>query len=383
MTVKVSKSAINLRSKLNEIEKVSLENFRAMSGTFSDDVEIYGDLLVGTTSASIYNDTSGDGVNIKGQQGQIIIAKNATSASDPALWLNNTGVDGSIVIFAKDGASVGSIGTSGGFLYVQDAAGIIKLGITSGTHLETIDSVGSVQPRLRPSVDTGYDIGENNLRFKDLYLSGGVKNTSSIYMGRTDLNTSVWIGNSTVNPGDSSGAVRDDAVSLGYASGRFKDLYLSGGVYLGGTGAANKLDDYEEGTWTITVKDGTGNTYSSTYQNRAGRYTKVGRIVTVTFELYVGVVDLTSNGLTGNQAIVIAGLPFNSNSDQFTAGAVSNSNGINYTGDSLGLRIGRDTDEIEIITFSAGTGANDSPVTVTQFNNGNRLVYGTAVYTTA
>jgi hypothetical protein len=28
---------------------------------------------------------------------------------------------------------------------------------------------------------------------------------------------------------------------------RFKDLYLSGGVYLGGTVAANKLDDYETG----------------------------------------------------------------------------------------------------------------------------------------
>lgn len=28
------------------------------------------------------------------------------------------------------------------------------------------------------------------------------------------------------------------------------NIEVSGGVYLGGTGAANKLDDYEEGTWT-------------------------------------------------------------------------------------------------------------------------------------
>jgi hypothetical protein len=34
------------------------------------------------------------------------------------------------------------------------------------------------------------------------------------------------------------------------SAARFKDLYLSGGVYLGGTVAANYLDDYEEGTWT-------------------------------------------------------------------------------------------------------------------------------------
>ena len=27
------------------------------------------------------------------------------------------------------------------------------------------------------------------------------------------------------------------------------DITLSGGVYLGGTGSANYLDDYEEGTW--------------------------------------------------------------------------------------------------------------------------------------
>jgi hypothetical protein len=31
------------------------------------------------------------------------------------------------------------------------------------------------------------------------------------------------------------------------------DLTLSGGVYLGGTGSANYLDDYEEGTWTPTT----------------------------------------------------------------------------------------------------------------------------------
>ena len=90
------------------------------------------------------------------------------------------------------------------------------------------------------NVDLGYG-GGSPARFKDLYLSGGVKNSGSIYMGRTDLNTSVWVGNSTVNPGNSSGTVRDGAVSLGYSAGRWKDLYLSGGAYLGGTAAANKL----------------------------------------------------------------------------------------------------------------------------------------------
>ena len=48
----------------------------------------------------------------------------------------------------------------------------------------------------------------------------------------------------------------DDTVSLGNATYRFKDAYLSGGVYLGGTGAANFLDDYEVGTFTATIRLG-------------------------------------------------------------------------------------------------------------------------------
>ena len=54
----------------------------------------------------------------------------------------------------------------------------------------------------------------------------------------------------------STNAARDAAIDLGDETRRFKDLYLSGGVYLGGTGSANKLDDYEEGTWTPDLLQG-------------------------------------------------------------------------------------------------------------------------------
>ena len=68
---------------------------------------------------------------------------------------------------------------------------------------------------------------------------------------------------------------RDGAISLGEAGGRFKDLYLSGGVYLGGTGAANKLHDYEEGTWTPTSCR-----WLYTHHTDA-QYVKIGRQVTL------------------------------------------------------------------------------------------------------
>jgi hypothetical protein len=76
------------------------------------------------------------------------------------------------------------------------------------------------------------------------------------------------------------GALSDNTVTLGDDARRFKDLYLSGGVYLGGTGAANHLDDYEEGTFTLTL----GGVASGAFG--LGKYVKVGRLVH--FQWYSG-----------------------------------------------------------------------------------------------
>ena len=46
-----------------------------------------------------------------------------------------------------------------------------------------------------------------------------------------------------INPCTTAGAYRDNAIDLGSTSAGFKDLYLDGGVYLGGTAATNKLAD--------------------------------------------------------------------------------------------------------------------------------------------
>jgi hypothetical protein len=89
----------------------------------------------------------------------------------------------------------------------------------------------------------------------------------------------------------------DNQVDLGTSSSRFKDLYLSGGVFLGGTGAANKLDDYEEGTWTPSVSSGF--TLDST---QAAVYRKVGDVVHV----FGGITGDVSDGTEA----ILAGLPF-------------------------------------------------------------------------
>ena len=84
------------------------------------------------------------------------------------------------------------------------------------------------------------------------------------------------------------------------------DLTLSGGVYLGGTGSANYLSDYEEGTWTPVIADANtgGNVGSATvsYAN----YTKVGNKVTVAAQL----LDIITTGMTAANILFVRGLPF-------------------------------------------------------------------------
>jgi hypothetical protein len=92
---------------------------------------------------------------------------------------------------------------------------------------------------------------------------------------------------------------------------RFRDLFLSGGVYLGGTGSANKLDDYEEGSWTPTLPN--GGTVSSINNSN---YTKIGNLVTI--NLY------TTFTPTNNASVFeIGGLPFAVSNNNYGGGSIS------------------------------------------------------------
>jgi len=86
-----------------------------------------------------------------------------------------------------------------------------------------------------------------------------------------------------------------------------------GGVLFGtDTAAANALDDYEEGTWT-PVFDGDGSNPTVNYAANFGIYTKVGRLVHVSW-------NFTTNSVSGGSGnLRIAGLPFAASSNQSSA----------------------------------------------------------------
>ena len=132
---------------------------------------------------------------------------------------------------------------------------------------------------------------------------GSEGNGGTFFIGSGDVTLGFNAASDIIIPRGTNAANRTDAIDLGNSSNRFKDLYLSGGVRLGGTGAANALDDYEEGTWT-PVLIGQTTTGTPTYSIQTGNYTKVGNKVSVNAR-----VGISARGGLGGQ-VRFTGLPF-------------------------------------------------------------------------
>ena len=155
---------------------------------------------------------------------------------------------------------------------------------------------------------------------------------------------------------------RDNAINLGLSTVRWKDLYLSGGVFLGGTGAANKLTDYEEGTWTPVLKDGNSTVIATT--SVVATYTKIGRTVHLTARITRD----DTQSLT--DIINVRGLPFN-------AGAYDNTMGgtfwvDNATGDLTG----------PIYTFPSADRLYLKKAVGDEYVDSNELINGRSIYFT-
>ena len=125
----------------------------------------------------------------------------------------------------------------------------------------------------------------------------------------------------------------------------------SAGLHIGGTGAANAFDDYEEGTWTATI-EGSASNPNSTISNTQ-KYLKIGRQVTV--EVKFTNVDTT--GASGT--IRVNGLPFASSTQVAAAGGIMLYSRFSYsTGHLSGYIPGTTIQVYNSRTGSAWTTAN-------------------------
>ena len=101
---------------------------------------------------------------------------------------------------------------------------------------------------------------------------------------------------------DSSGNLLVGTTSSPTGSGQ---IVANNGIYLGGTGAANKLDDYEEGTWTPEIRRLNG-TINASYTVSHAKYTKVGNLV----NLIAYITSISNGSSDGDNGWTVRGLPF-------------------------------------------------------------------------
>jgi hypothetical protein len=166
----------------------------------------------------------------------------------------------------------------------------------------------------------------------------------------------------------------DNDSDLGQSGKRWNDLYLGGGVYLGGTGAANKLDDYEEGTFLPFTGIGSGYTGEATEN---ARYTKIGRLVNINLRFNWTGTDGSSNAATFP-------MPFAQGSAQNgnvgTTGAIFYEGTALRSGAALIAHMGEDSSDLQIFS---GAGGTFSPLTRANLNGSYDFVISYTYYTNA
>ena len=132
-----------------------------------------------------------------------------------------------------------------------------------------------------------------------LYIQGGSDSSKNIVL-RSNSGSDRWY----MSNAGAFYPANDNAYEIGGSSNRVQNLWMAGGIYLGGTGSSNYFDDYEEGTWTPTIEFNGNNSGVSYSSIRGGSYVKVGRMVYVSFAL-----ELTSKGSSTGE-LSISGIPF-------------------------------------------------------------------------
>jgi len=255
-------------------------------------------LGIGTTSLSgkFHAQATNSGIFFDLTTAYTPIIKAAGALSD--LQIESVGSGGNLILGAGGAASIISFFTNGNS--------------TTGERMR-ITSTGNVG--IGTDAPTGFSdrilniFGATGAEVHLTTNGSGTLNSDGFSLGIRDSDGSVQI------------SQRDNSF-MAFATNdteRMRILAAGGLTFNGDTAAANALDDYEEGTWTMGVSFG-GASVGVTTSANTGTYTKIGRQVTVN-----GYLILTSKG-SSTGAATITGLPF----------TVANS-GSNYSAPSFRL----------------------------------------------
>jgi hypothetical protein len=343
----------------------------AVSGTDALTIDSSGNVGIGTSSPSVRLDIVADssGNNFRAARGAGSLLESFQSTTG-ANYLYTSGSNAALIF--GTGTTVGSasermrLDSSGNLLVGKSGAG-------TNTEGAQFDSNG----RGNFTVDANFGLLVNR-KTSDGELARFQKDGTTVgSIGTESGNLVIGFGNSGIKFGSgasaivphslTTGADVDASIDLGTVAGstrRFKDLYLSGGVYLGGTGAANLLDDYEEGTWTPVYEGSTTNPTVDTYDGqRGGHYRKVGSLVTV-----IGRIRTDSISSVGAGNLKIGGLPFSINNQEYPTASLTNANAF-VTNQPLSGYGDKNSTTIQLMYRSSVNG-DDQLMTVSELDTG-------------
>jgi len=236
----------------------------------------------------------------------------AVSAGDDITFADNSkaifgaGSDISIYSDGSTGQVTGNVNVTGDATF----SGSVGIGGAPTEKLDISQSVNNSVIAKVTNTNSGdlasarVEIHNDNSSFGQLttYSSGfaynvlGSNAANWTFLGTSGSNSNgLKIGTLTADP-VVFGTNDTERMRLDGATGQ---LSVPAGVLLGGTAAANLLDDYEEGTWTATPTFASGTATGAA----SGRYTKVGDLVCAT-------VSMGGTIGTGSGVFTITGLPF-------------------------------------------------------------------------
>ncbi len=267
---------------------------------------------IGTTAPTTALSVS-DGAAMYGNSNYLVqIKRNALNGDD------NTSKASILLANKSNGMQIAYGGTTDRLRFIDGGGveritmlngGNIGIGTTSPNKELTLGGAAGTQTlSFTTSAYLGDQAVIGNIEFSTHNADTSYKQLANIYALKTGTNTNsgditFW----TKKNGARSEKIRiENDGTLRVKEGSVLVETVGQGIYLGGTAAANKLDDYEEGTWTPQVYyQNSTDQSNATNTVQEGKYTKIGNLVYVSFRL-----DFNQSGSPANDNIGVKNLPF-------------------------------------------------------------------------
>ena len=275
--------------------------------------------------SGIHIKAADSGASVEGLAGQLVVEGDGHSGMS---ILSGTSHTGNINFGDSGDANIG-------FIQYNHASNALGIGTNASTRISIDDSgrvgIGTTSPSSYNS--SAVDLVVANTGHSGITIASGTSSSGNIFFADGTSGVTQYRGTIQYNH-------TNDFMVFGTTGGTERFRISDAGLHIGGTGSANALDDYEEGTWTAAIKDQSNN--AVTMGDAAGSYTKVGRLVFI--QGYFRVNGLGS--ASGN--VRLTGLPF----------AIANNNNA-YASASVGYAANLNNAAVSVMTGYTAINTSD------------------------